>query len=63
MTNSFLMFFIYASQAKRIFVLRSPKNHIINNFKSQAFLFIFFNLFLLYFQKIFMSVSKRLRFS
>jgi len=56
------MFFIYASQAKRIFVLRSQKNRNKNNLKSQVFLYVFFKLFSLCFQEFFILISKNLRF-
>jgi len=56
------MFFIYASQAKRIFVLRSQKNRNKNYFKSQVFLLIFFKFFSLYFHEFFILFSKSLRF-
>ena len=56
------MFFIYASQAKRIFVLRSQKNRNKNNLKSQVFLYVFFQTFFTLFSGVFHFDFKNLRF-
>ena len=57
------MFFLYASQAKRIFVLQRLKNRNKNYFKSQVFLFVFFTLFSGVFYFDFKKFSLLLTFS